>query len=827
MSDRKRKELPGGGPIEWLPAVQTTTPILKSPQDRGNATLLSLLFGVLLPAAVILVELSTRMCAEAFFDPLPTMAHVALVAMVPIANLLAIAHLDSSPRPMPKWLPVLSGLAIAVSAFYALIFLPLLPLAVVAVLFYGLGVLPMGPLASFAVALRLRTRLSQRHGANWTARPVWVGAVTGLALLLMLDIPAAATRLGTQWAVSPDQGQRARGLALLRSIGDQQQLLRLCYDSAGRPSGLLSFLVTYGGGSLLDPMERNLAWSTNEMREIFYRTYGVPFNALPPPHQNGQWARFNDFAFDADHGGTEVGGRIKGLDLVSSRIDGSISGDDATAYLEWIFEFRNTSPLDREARVGLALPPGAVVSRATLWVNAEEREAAYGGRGEVRKAYEQVAVRQRQDPLLVTTKGADRVLAQAFPVGRGGGTIKFKIGITAPLDLLSNDRAALTLPAIVDRNFSFPGDAKHAIWLEGKRAMSVTGGAFRSEQVDADRFRLQGSLTDQDLAKRRPQVIVDRDPAVTRLIAKASGGRSIVQEFAARPNAPPAALMIVLDGSQRMGPHARDIAKALDTIPEGSRAGLIIAGDQLTRLPVTAWSPDHSAAVKTAIAGASFAGGQDNTEAIAEAVKDLEREPGAVLLWLHGPQPLQFRATSALLEQVTSRISTFPNLHLYAVEPGPNELLPDAPWAWGAKLVPARGDVSADLAGHLAALYSVGETVSVARRLDATVQDSATGSDHIARLWARDEILSLMSAHGEASRGDAVRIATDQRLVTPVSGAVVLETQKQFADNGLTPVTKGSVPTVPEPHEWAMILIASFALMRMAWRQRQMSGGMA
>lgn len=827
MSDRKRPNRPSGAPIDWLPKAQAAPASVTPPPDDSRHNMPILLFGVILPAAVIAVELATRMCAEAFFDPMPTLAHSALVATVPAANLFALVHLQSKSRRLPKWLPVLSGASIAVSAFYALIFLPLLPLAVVAVLFYGLGVLPMGPLASFLVALRLRTRLSQRHGPAWTARAVWYGVATGLALLLTLDIPAAATRLGTQWAVSSDQSQRARGLALLRSLGDRQLLLRLCYDSAGRPGGLLSFLVGYGGASLLDPRERNLAQSTTEVREIFYRAYGVPFNALPPPHQNGQWARFNDFAFDADHGGTEVGGRIKGLDLVSSRVDGSISGDDATAYLEWIFEFRNSSPIDREVRIGLALPPGAVVSRATLWVNGEEREAAYGGRGEVRKAYEEVAVRQRQDPLLVTSKGADRVLAQAFPVGRSGGTIKFKIGMTAPLELLSKDRASLTLPAIVDRNFNVPGEAKHAIWLEGKRAVSSTAAGFKGEQVDPDRFRLQGSVTDQELARVRPEIVIDRDPAITRTVAKGSGNTAIVQEIAAQPNTPPTALIIVLDGSQRVGPHARAISNALEKIPAGSRVGLMIAGDELTQIPVAPWSPGHAASIKRAIGNTSFAGGQDNTEAVAEAVKDLEREPGATVLWVHGPQPMQFRSTSALLEQVTSRISTFPRLHLYAVEPGPNELLPDAPWAWGAKLLPARGAVFDEISSHLTALYSSGETMSVTRRLDPNIQEAATGSDHIARLWGRDHILSLMSAHGEASREDAVRIATQQQLVTPVSGAVVLETQQQFAGNGLTPVTKASVPTVPEPHEWAMILIASFALMWMAWRQRQMSGGMA
>ena len=104
---------------------------------------------------------------------------------------------------------------------------------------------------------------------------------------------------------------------------------------------------------------------------------------------------------------------------------------------------------------------GGTVSRATLWINSEEREAAHGGRGEVRAAYQQVAVQQRRDPLLVTTKGADRVLAQAFPVPGNGGTIKCKIGITAPLEITAPSQARLMLPAIVDRNFSFTPDSHH------------------------------------------------------------------------------------------------------------------------------------------------------------------------------------------------------------------------------------------------------------------------------------------------------------------------------------------------------------------------------
>ena len=88
----------------------------------------------------------------------------------------------------------------------------------------------------------------------------------------------------------------------------------------------------------------------------------------------------------------------------------------------------------------------------------------------------------------------------------------------------------------------------------------------------------------------------------------------------------------------------------------------------------------------------------------------------------------------------------------------------------------------------------------------------AKGSDHIARLWASDRVLELMRADPAGNRAAAVALATQYRLVTPVSGAVVLETKQQYDESRLTPVSQATVPTVPEPHEWALLLIACAAL---------------
>src|SRR5439155_11543254 len=170
-------------------------------------------------------------------------------------------------------------------------------------------------------------------------------------------------------------------------------------------------------------------------------------DAVPPPYRGGPWRFARDWEVDEDLGGTAVGERQRGLALSLSRLDGSIDADDALAYVEWTLEIRNRATIQIEARLTLALPPGAVVSRATLWIAGEEREAAFASRADARQAYERVVTRRR-DPLLVTTLSADRVLVQVFPV-TAGGSVRLRIGMTAPLTLPAGDRAILALPAIV------------------------------------------------------------------------------------------------------------------------------------------------------------------------------------------------------------------------------------------------------------------------------------------------------------------------------------------------------------------------------------------
>jgi hypothetical protein len=262
------------------------------------------------------------------------------------------------------------------------------------------------------------------------------------------------------------------------------------------------------------------------------------------------------------------------------------------------------------------------------------------------------------------------------------------------------------------------------------------------------------------------------------------------------------------------------VVAALDAIPLGAKVGLAIAGEPTRRLRIASWSDSHRRAATELIGTTAFVGGQDNAPALAEAMQTLEEAGGAKLVWIHGPQPIAFSGSAARLEQALSRLKRLPQMLLYATEPGPNEVLPDQPWAWGATVLPATGSVRDDLRAILTRELRDEPRLVARRSAVGDVAGAMQGSDHIVRLWARDRVLDLMR-QDPSHRKAAIALAADQRLVTPVSGAVVLETKQQYDESRLTPVSQTTVPAVPEPHEWALIILALASLAWMAHRNRR------
>ncbi len=844
----------------------TLSPPTQTPRQPLGLLLFLAVAGVGLPAFTLGFELVTRAAASDLFDPLPTPLHVLLVALVPLANawlLWAISRLRLRVHPV---LARLHGLAMGLSLLYALLFLPITPLAVIAIAFMGLGLLPLAPLLSLLAAWGARRWVQRRLREQGQPPLPGFGWSVLLALLVLVaaDLPSTVTRLGLQAATREVPSERARGVRWLRAVGDEDLLLRLCYARTGLSTDLVGGLLT-----LSDPP------GPEDVRRVFFQVTGEPFNARPAPLL--RTLRETWQGMDGDRGSAQVGQQVDGLQLVASQLDGSLDADAALGYLEWTLVLRNDSTQQQEGRTQIALPPGGVVSRLTLWIDGEEHEAAFGGRAQTRGAYERVVRRQR-DPVLVTTAGPDRVLLQAFPVPPDGGEMKMRLGITVPLALRDTTTGRLQLPVLRERNFALAPGPLHQIALSAERPLQGPA-PWRSRQTAQGTHRLQARLDEAQANGPAGTVSLAREPALTTTWSADSvtaGPPFAVQQLRTVVAPPVQRVALVVDGSAAMAQVAPLLAQALqdsegerelgvaERAPQSAvckaqstavaqataRIGNAAGGDLgcqggHDRFPLTlsavgelalflaAGDGEMPPAVVGAPAAAQalrthrFIGGQDNLAALERAWDWIAPASSGTVLWVHGPQP--WLVSSA--EPLRLRMSSADGQHtLQALEvvPGPDRVMA-ALEGVSALAPPLRGDGSAAALRDALARWRTGATLTVAERerrerLDGLAADAVKTSPHLARLAVAQQVQALLAQPGPGHLREATALAVAHQLVTPVSGAVVLETARQFEEAGLQPVDSGSVPSVPEPEEWMLMAVVAFLLLRV-WRSRRAPAG--
>jgi hypothetical protein len=392
----------------------------------------------------------------------------------------------------------------------------------------------------------------------------------------------------------------------------------------------------------------------------------------------------------------------------------------------------------------------------------------------------------RRDPILVTTNGPDRILVQCFPVPPRGGVMKARLGITAPLVLDSRTAGTLALPWFAQRNFDVPASVEHAVWIASKDSFAAPPPPLSRAAV-TEGEEIRGRLAEPArpapiaaLAVQRPDVA-----SWTR-----DHGAIVRQTWRSAPLPRPARLVVVIDGSAAMERSVPAVTAALAGLAKRMPVTVLVAGDQVTE----------------GLGRARFEGGTESAPALIAAWDRAAAQPGSAVLWIHGPQALVLTG-AAELEQRLERSTDGPPLYTYAAAPGENRLLATL-WTH-VRPVPRlqAGDLEAFLGG-LAGDRS--PLVAVRERVTARPEGTET-SDHLARLWANDRIQTLVRGTA-GDRAEALALASKYHLVTPVSGAVVLETKQQFEANDLEPGQAGQVPTVPEPGTWALLGLVAVVL---------------
>lgn len=794
-------------PADYKPAVAPAGELFFNSikTNRKRAGVPFFFFGVLIPALAILLELLAGVCANMFFDPIPTIWHKLLVCLVPLANLAIWRELKNDDAEYRPRLAVASGLAIGVSAFYALLFVPLIPFALIGIIVVGLGILGLSPQLSFATSVRgaiqLR-RLNRQQSAQTTQRYSFATCLVGgmllsLGTLAALEAQTTLTRINLQRAASTDSTTSTNGVRWLRSYASQNTLLEACYWRPNRATDLFGKLLTLG-----NPI------TPAQGQTIFYRVTGQEFDSLAEP----QTANGNLF-FDLEdvRRSDRINGVIKNLSLSGSRIDGSIDADAALGYFEWTMVFKNETFAQQEARAQIQLPPGGVVSRLTLWVNGEPREAAFASRGKVQAAYDAV-VSTRRDPVLVTSSGDDRVQVQCFPVPPNG-EMKIRFGVTAPVSLESKARGWLRLPVIAERNFGVEG-LNHAVWFEAKRELQSSTGALMAERPEQKLFAVRGALTDNQLSSTHQSIQVERPIETNEFNAPDPTSKTsnvIRQTIEERDWQRPQRVVLVVDASQTMQPHLTELADSIQRLPQGIELVALVSDDEVTAL---------NGAVAEKIRRLKPVGGNDNLSALNQAWDLAAQKPDSVILWIHESKPVLLGNADDLRQRWERRPDN-PQLFDLPISGGANRITEKLDGIAAVETVERAGSLAKDLDRLFARWRGESKQVLIHRQSvegrQTAQTDSQQTSSHLARLWAFDETRRLIAAKQTDA---AVKLAAAYQLVTPVSGAVVLETSEQYQRAGLEPVPPNSVPTIPEPEEWLLMFVALAVLLWMTCRRR-------
>jgi hypothetical protein len=784
---------------------------------------LSWTFGVVLPLGVLVFELIASFCGGVFFDPVPTWWHAGLLALVPGVNAWL---LRGAPRGNEKTKGVAAGVALVVALFYGLLFLPIIHLSIIALLFIGMGMLSLTPIFAAFASWRIgRAAMAGSTEPGHYRSGRRLGVLAAVLALVALEGPSLWTRANLTAAMG-DGVESTSAISRLRTFHSERVLLKACYEgSRGTTMATdISGWIFKGWTIPLAMIDEVAApmHDSEKARDVFFRVTGKPFNSLKPPKSArsgsmmGRRANpMEEMEFDDHVGGDAVAVRLKNLDLAESRFDGHVDGVSQIAYGEWTMVFRNRSSVPHEARCQVRLPRDGRVSRLTLWVNGEPREAAFSTVSKVKAAYKTVAVVRSRDPVLVNVVGPDTVMVQCFPVP-AHGEMKIRFGVTAPL----ND-GRWELPHIIERNFGTTDALENAVWLQGDCGFELTGtGKTLAAHRDGDGHSLQAPLDGATVMNSGIALMAGPLPVEPALVwcedrfAKTEE-RYLIREpiTVKRPASSP--VVVVIDGSSSLADSKDWIVKAIAGAPEGELVVLL--------------ADDHARHVTSSELGSyRFSGGRNNEPALREGIR-LSKETGAPIVWLHGPQAVGLSHSEAI-RQLLERGTVPPVIYEVEAETGTNRLA-EAIYRTGClRRGPTLVKPEEDFVRFLNDLR-IERTENAWHWKRAASAEELAGSkvwDQLARSWAAGAVEDPSTPMTGSERAE---LAARYQMVTPYSGAVVLETQAQYDEFGLTPADADAtphVPNVPEPSSCLLVLVsAAAALLRRKRLANNSNGGAA
>ena len=625
-----------------------------APQQKMTATdVLVLLGGVAFPAiATITTALScSRMGAEMLMrHPVETLAQYALVVCIPAGNYVIWNRIRHQNFANLMRIGLLSGLSTGTSAL-------VLAICIVASVvgtqsengaYVGHTSFPsfFGAVAaaSFTSSVYLMRQLCLSWATRGARNRQLVFSLAGIFLSLLVvgasEARQTVVKLSERATVTEDSVQREAAMNTLHMpLLDAGHELR--QDILDLRSGGLSGMLLG-----IDP---------GTTKQLYFNLTGTPYQSIAELTANdGGGDSTLSSTYENYLADQTIGEVVPGLSLKRSQIRGGVNSSTLTANLEWTFVIKNKSQTNAEARAEIALPPGAVVSKLTLWQEGRPTDALISASYAGDNAHSKV-----DNPASIRYMGKGRVLLECRPSEHGNES-KVSVTMIAPLKLDTEGEASLALPRLMASNFN--ASINHDLHLLSDSNLKFGAANLHSITNSGKTTLYVGTIKSKEAKNAGLSLIVSRKEDTGRIATRNTYAKNYtVQSVEKVPNNVPRNLVVVIDGSKSVKGCKSEVTTLLSKVQKLVPTTVLIADADSTEAPDTL-------SVKEAIEqlnATTFDGGHDNLPAVVKAGELAGQQSGSAVLWIHGPQP-------ALNEEIyiTSQAASRPSFYDLAVDDG-------------------------------------------------------------------------------------------------------------------------------------------------------------
>lgn len=438
---------------------------------------------------------------------------------------------------------------------------------------------------------------------------------------------------------------------------------------------------------------------------------------------------------------------------------------------------------EKEGIYTFHLPEGAVVTALSLWVNGKEEKGILTTKHKADTAYREIVGVEQRDPSVVRWQEGNTVSVRVFPV-LSNGSRQFKIGFTMPLKVngekLVYENVYFDGPtaksAAEDRSIEFvtePVKPDQPLNYEGnyKADWKLT---FKNENIQSNTFAFNGK------GYTITPYVPERDPVQTRAIyldVNEAWSEKELQEVLLLVGKTP----VYVWSGEKMVPATKEVLES----------GL---KQRFSLFPVYKIKDPASALLIT------------KSTSVSPTLDDLEgsRFKTELSAWLSQEAQPKIRLLD-LGSQLSPYLKSLKEFRVFRYEKGGLLLL---------KILMDTKTFASDTESDNKVVIDEAN-IAIEQKADSITTGDAP--DHLMRLFAYNHILQKAGKGlltGKEGQDSLIPIAQEAYVVSPISSLIVLESQADYdrfnikdSDNSLKNASLKSNGAVPEPHEWALIIL--------------------